>query len=918
MARLHIGQLCSRSFFYALLVLSTWSSKLVYLWPHLTSSLPPLLIVLYIPTFLLLDFVVVIVGRLLLHRPSNHRRLSAVSATLGGIISVITWFTASSAIAFNIETSGEISWAAAGNFANDWDGIKLLLSGSLGVGLCALAIAIISIAIRDRLYDGVGALLSLAWHTLLGSQPTRGEYRMLKDDVEEASVSMFSSDGEEEVKEYEPQDMSISENVDPIVAPRRCPLWLGRILVLAPFVTVAVLQAVRPTGQPYPHMSETLPFTLLKIFGPPMNDFCLPGGIDSMKLFPLPDIIPSSHWTPASGLNPAWHPIADWSSAAANHSLTIERPSWLPGNDTIPGFERWTSSNNSQQGFYRPELDPLRLSNLEESILTPIKDSLKDSKHKIKHIVLLTLETTRADVFPLTTSSHLYDFIRDSHRLSPQSDSSALDTLLSSLSPVAELLTGTTNTTGLSQFRNASTNKPGSWRARLASKPSTLNVVGATTGSSMTFKSMLGSHCGVHPMPVEFTEESTLKSYQPCIPHIFNLLSQNKTASSASSSNSFLDAPWTPVFTQSITDQYDRQDRLNTMMGFTHNNIFVKANLTEPTSKYWPPTEKESNYFGFPEPQIQPYLRDLFKGIQDKGERLFLSHITSQTHHPFRTPEGTGPDKEFLSKHGWGKESVLNEYLNTIHYGDNWLGEVMDMLDEAGMSNETLVVLVGDHGWTFAEDNDKHTSFENPHVTSFRVPLAFQHPSLPPLQLHLNATSLQIIPTILDLLTSSESLSETDMNIAKNLLPQYQGQSLLRPLKTKEHDRELWSPAIVNTGGALMTIGSAASPYRLAIPVCKPSEYRFTDISRDPNEKHQITAWSIDGLLNRINGSSEYTDEERQIRIEWARRAEKIARWWSWESKRLWRFDGGALQVGRKGGETDGAGTVKKKHWWET
>ena len=218
----------------------------------------------------------------------------------------------------------------------------------------------------------------------------------------------------------------------------------------------------------------------------------------------------------------------------------------------------------------------------------------------------------------------------------------------------------------------------------------------------------------------------------------------------------------------------------------------------------------------------------------------------------------------------------------------------------------------------FAEDSKKHSSFENPHISSFRVPLAFQHSALPPMQLELNATNIQILPTILDLLLSSDSLSKPEIEVAKNLLPQYQGQSLLRPMKSEENGRELWTPAIITTGGAMLTIGSAASPFRLSVPICKPSEYRFTDISRDAEEQHPVTAWSMEALLKTIDKNPWYDDATRVKAVNWTRDAERVARWWSWETKRLWKYSGAAQQISRKGGESDGAGTIKKKHWWET
>lgn len=38
----------------------------------------------------------------------------------------------------------------------------------------------------------------------------------------------------------------------------------------------------------------------------------------------------------------------------------------------------------------------------------------------------------------------------------------------------------------------------------------------------------------------------------------------------------------------------------------------------------------------------------------------------------------------------------MNKYLNAVRYVDTWLGEMMKALDDSGIANETLVVLVGD------------------------------------------------------------------------------------------------------------------------------------------------------------------------------------------------------------------------------
>lgn len=56
------------------------------------------------------------------------------------------------------------------------------------------------------------------------------------------------------------------------------------------------------------------------------------------------------------------------------------------------------------------------------------------------------------------------------------------------------------------------------------------------------------------------------------------------------------------------------------------------------------------------------------------------------------------------------------------------------------------------------------------------------HPALPPVDVDDAVVSLQIVPTVLDLLAETESLSPGARAAALDLARNYEGQSLLRPL----------------------------------------------------------------------------------------------------------------------------------------
>jgi hypothetical protein len=215
-------------------------------------------------------------------------------------------------------------------------------------------------------------------------------------------------------------------------------------------------------------------------------------------------------------------------------------------------------------------------------------------------------------------------------------------------------------------------------------------------------------------------------------------------------------------------------------------------------------------------------------------------------------------------------------------------------------------------GMAFEEDSKIHSTFENGHISNMRVPLNFYHPSLPRIQLQVNATSLSIIPTILDLLVTTNSLDSGDANIASDLIQQYEGQSLIRPYKVKKNGRQAWNIAVLNAGGAFLSVSSAAVPYRLVLPICKAGVYRFTSNDLDPDEIRPIEANSVQELQKRV--TYYYGDDASA----WIDQAEKVGKWWVLEQRRRWRYSGASLQDDRRPEELRGAGAEKKEHWWDT
>lgn len=161
-------------------------------------------------------------------------------------------------------------------------------------------------------------------------------------------------------------------------------------------------------------------------------------------------------------------------------------------------------------------------------------------------------------------------------------------------------------------------------------------------------------------------------------------------------------------------------------------------------------------------------------------------------------------------------------------------------------------------------------------------------------------TGMSVLPTVLDLLIESASLNDADTKIAKSLIHEYQGQSLLRPFISRDQTgRRVWNIATINAGGSMLAIMSADLPYRLVVPIISRSqdqqteietggkgsfEYRFTHTQADPNEQHAVERWKFADLRQAVR--DEYGDEAG----EWIEEARRMVRWWVVEQMRIWNY----------------------------
>lgn len=186
-------------------------------------------------------------------------------------------------------------------------------------------------------------------------------------------------------------------------------------------------------------------------------------------------------------------------------------------------------------------------------------------------------------------------------------------------------------------------------------------------------------------------------------------------------------------------------------------------------SPYFPQDNETRPRFPLPVNQYVAEAQRFWK--QADGKPWFLSVNFPDAHLPFlRQADGrpkhpqTGDDVEMLPWIGADSprlREIMADYYNCMSRVDDWIGLLLEALDETGAADNTLVLYIGDHGAQFPRG--KGTVYEG----GLRVPLIVRWPG------HAKAglvrdelvSTIDILPTVLRAagVHSSEELPGHDL-----------------------------------------------------------------------------------------------------------------------------------------------------------
>jgi lipoteichoic acid synthase len=192
----------------------------------------------------------------------------------------------------------------------------------------------------------------------------------------------------------------------------------------------------------------------------------------------------------------------------------------------------------------------------------------------------------------------------------------------------------------------------------------------------------------------------------------------------------------------------------------------------------------------------------------------------------------------------------VNNYLNTIRLSDALLETVVDGLKARQLYNDTLMIIMSDHGFAFHDWGRKSLATWKVSLESgFSIPLMFHNPHLEAKQLRGQFTNMDLLPTIMDVLLSSQAsthqltnhLLSVEHDKLQSILSRYEGITLFR--SPAEQQIERYTFHLANPGNTKIIVRQY--PRKLVYDIYDDYVYVY-HLIHDPQESINLIDFDHD------------------------------------------------------------------------
>jgi arylsulfatase A-like enzyme len=205
---------------------------------------------------------------------------------------------------------------------------------------------------------------------------------------------------------------------------------------------------------------------------------------------------------------------------------------------------------------------------------------------------------------------------------------------------------------------------------------------------------------------------------------------------------------------------------------------------------------------------------------REAARPFFVMAWSQQTHHPYDVSPGV-PLLEFV-REPFTDAYDLNRYLNVLHETDRHLGRLFDAIRRAGLDQDTLIVVTGDHGQAFGNPHDSYMQGHMVYEEDVNVPLLLWYP-----RLYRSATRSATIGSHVDLAPTIADLAGLPA------APDWQGRSLFDPGHPPR--------AYFYVAEDHFTLGVREENWKYIFDLREGAEELY-DLERDPTEQHNLAA----------------------------------------------------------------------------